>query len=472
MADRWPEPPINANDHDNPFEMIEKFKAHYQDIFLHTAAYPTATASAGYVMELMFQANKVITVLRDKYIADTSPPTPGAPKDNKNSVSEMVMMRKETPSEPCTTEPKAAALLAGNLLPEDSDDEPFCTDDCSDRSQSGDESYDEQEALEAEQDDHENADDDDGGDHALDVAKCESTPEQQKSEIKASALLAGDLLPEDPSDDDYNPEDDSDGSYSSDEYDYSDEDFETTDSEDKGTANNALEDQVPDGVGAIVDEVMENVIHSVVADAIHGDTPNDKNSKGEDTGGMENEEDERGNTPEENTTPTIAERPPHLRSVETVPTYTQAQRQYDAYPDFRIRWYGTTPPYRGRRATVQQEVHDMLRLALTKSGNPALANMAIIQCRAYAMSGDVDVTLRNREDRDLLVKEVQQWLPFVTQSNVARIIGVHDPCLETVFSESRQDVHQEPCGLSRIDSKREKRRRQKQRRRERLSEQM
>lgn len=48
---------------DDPLVLVDRFKQHYIAICHHTADNPTATAPASYVMDVMFQANKAITLL-------------------------------------------------------------------------------------------------------------------------------------------------------------------------------------------------------------------------------------------------------------------------------------------------------------------------------------------------------------------------------------------------------------------------
>lgn len=71
MAQIWPNLDLKADQHDGPFELVDKFKGFYQEIFFHTTNHPTASAPADYVMNLMFHANKIITLLMDEaYISE------------------------------------------------------------------------------------------------------------------------------------------------------------------------------------------------------------------------------------------------------------------------------------------------------------------------------------------------------------------------------------------------------------------
>lgn len=66
MAGKWPSTrPIEDECLDVP-GLINGFKDQYMEICSHTLQNPTATAPAGYVMGLMFHANKVITLLADQ----------------------------------------------------------------------------------------------------------------------------------------------------------------------------------------------------------------------------------------------------------------------------------------------------------------------------------------------------------------------------------------------------------------------
>lgn len=274
MADRWPEPPIKAGNDDGPFELAEKFKAHYQEIFHHTASYPTATASASYVMDLMFQANKVITMMRNQYLADTASPT--IKQDDDNGPPDVIM--REAMPESHTAEPREDVALAGGGLREDgaSDVSSYHTGNSADWSTSSDKPNPVADVSKCP--DNGNG----GGDNELpEVVMREPTPEHNATEAEAGAILAGDLLPEDSSDEDsdYDPEDDSDGSYSSDEYDYSDEDLEDTDDDhgdgedaalDDGVDDDAHESAHDDAVNTAVDEVVEDVVEEAVTNAADG----------------------------------------------------------------------------------------------------------------------------------------------------------------------------------------------------------
>lgn len=62
-ASQWPRPSGLDDQVDDPLVLVERFKRHYISICHHTADNPTATAPASYVMDIMFQANKVVTLL-------------------------------------------------------------------------------------------------------------------------------------------------------------------------------------------------------------------------------------------------------------------------------------------------------------------------------------------------------------------------------------------------------------------------
>jgi hypothetical protein len=70
MASQWPKPEGFDGDID-PFDLVDRFKTHYLSVCHYTADNPTATAPASYVMDMMFQANKVVTLLA-KNLSDVS----------------------------------------------------------------------------------------------------------------------------------------------------------------------------------------------------------------------------------------------------------------------------------------------------------------------------------------------------------------------------------------------------------------
>lgn len=63
---QWPRPSGFDDEVADPLVLVDRFKQHYISICHHTADNPTATASASYVMDVMFQANKVITLLANQ----------------------------------------------------------------------------------------------------------------------------------------------------------------------------------------------------------------------------------------------------------------------------------------------------------------------------------------------------------------------------------------------------------------------
>ncbi|KAJ5194971.1 uncharacterized protein N7498_008409 [Penicillium cinerascens] len=62
MASQWPKPEDFDGDID-PSDLVDRFKDHYMLICRYTTDNPDATASAKYVMDIMFQANKVVALL-------------------------------------------------------------------------------------------------------------------------------------------------------------------------------------------------------------------------------------------------------------------------------------------------------------------------------------------------------------------------------------------------------------------------
>lgn len=62
-APQWPRPATFDDEVNEPLVLVDRFKQHYLSVCHHTADNPMATAPASYVMDVMFQANKVITLL-------------------------------------------------------------------------------------------------------------------------------------------------------------------------------------------------------------------------------------------------------------------------------------------------------------------------------------------------------------------------------------------------------------------------
>ncbi|KAJ5397984.1 hypothetical protein N7509_006097 [Penicillium cosmopolitanum] len=66
MVAKWPSIPPIEDECIDTLGLIEGFKDQYMEICSHTLKHPTAAAPAGYVMGLMFHANKVITLLAEQ----------------------------------------------------------------------------------------------------------------------------------------------------------------------------------------------------------------------------------------------------------------------------------------------------------------------------------------------------------------------------------------------------------------------
>lgn len=76
MASQWPKPE-DFDGHVDPFDLVDRFKEHYLLICRYTADNPTATAPASYVMDMMFQANKVVALLAKNLSDATNARFPG-----------------------------------------------------------------------------------------------------------------------------------------------------------------------------------------------------------------------------------------------------------------------------------------------------------------------------------------------------------------------------------------------------------
>lgn len=60
MTTRWPEPRSQGDDIDDSVDLVNQFESYCQDVFMYTLKNPTAVAPARYVMDMLFQANKII----------------------------------------------------------------------------------------------------------------------------------------------------------------------------------------------------------------------------------------------------------------------------------------------------------------------------------------------------------------------------------------------------------------------------
>lgn len=74
MATRWPEPSFEGLETTSPVELANNFEDYYKDVFMYTLKNPTAAAPARYVMDIMFQANKIMTLMKSEIAA----PAPGS----------------------------------------------------------------------------------------------------------------------------------------------------------------------------------------------------------------------------------------------------------------------------------------------------------------------------------------------------------------------------------------------------------
>lgn len=76
MASQWPKPE-DFDGHVDLFDLVDRFKEQYMLICRYTADNPSATASAKYVMDMMFQANKVVALLAKNLSDVTNAHFPG-----------------------------------------------------------------------------------------------------------------------------------------------------------------------------------------------------------------------------------------------------------------------------------------------------------------------------------------------------------------------------------------------------------
>lgn len=74
MATRWPEPSFEGLETTSPVELANNFEDYYKDVFMYTLKNPTAAAPARYVMDIMFQANKIMALMKSEIAA----PAPGS----------------------------------------------------------------------------------------------------------------------------------------------------------------------------------------------------------------------------------------------------------------------------------------------------------------------------------------------------------------------------------------------------------
>ncbi|KAJ5123252.1 hypothetical protein N7448_009349 [Penicillium atrosanguineum] len=222
MASQWPKPEGFDGDID-PFDLVDRFKEHFLSICRYTADNPTAIAPASYVMETMFQANKVVAVLA-KNLSDVSnarfpeprpEPEPEQPPSNQLSLqdrlaalSNMFEVKQEEPTE----EPSAGVeeadevaqelstmdIFGPDLNPEDSEEdgdwgsessEDDSDDDFYEYGSFRDDSEEEEEGEEGEEEEDSEAqedatilvDDEDMGDECEDeVAEEENPPAEGK----------------------------------------------------------------------------------------------------------------------------------------------------------------------------------------------------------------------------------------------------------------------------------------------------
>ena len=216
MASQWPKPEGFDGDVD-PFDLVDRFKEHFLSICRYTADNPTAIAPASYVMESMFQANKVVAVLA-KSLSDANnarlpqpgpepEPEPEQPPANPLSLqdrlavlSNMFEMKQEEPTEEPSDEVEEADEVAQELStmdifgpdlnPEDSEEDgdwgsESSEDDSDDDyyeygsfgdDSEGDEDKEEEEDSEAQEDAAALEDDEDMGDECEDEVAEEGDP--------------------------------------------------------------------------------------------------------------------------------------------------------------------------------------------------------------------------------------------------------------------------------------------------------
>lgn len=145
MASQWPKPEGFDGDID-PLDLVDRFKEHYLSICRYTADNPTATAPASYVMDVMFQANKVVAMLAknmssvSKVHSPEAAPEPEQPPTNQLDLRERLAVlsnmfkanQQEAAEEPLAGEDdtdeiaqelSTKDILGADLNPEDSEED-------------------------------------------------------------------------------------------------------------------------------------------------------------------------------------------------------------------------------------------------------------------------------------------------------------------------------------------------------------
>lgn len=72
MANEWPEPCFRTDDPENIDDLANQFETFYRDVFTHTLKNPTARAPARYVMDVLFQVNKIIALKKREALGESS----------------------------------------------------------------------------------------------------------------------------------------------------------------------------------------------------------------------------------------------------------------------------------------------------------------------------------------------------------------------------------------------------------------
>ncbi|KAJ5980735.1 hypothetical protein N7481_008033 [Penicillium waksmanii] len=104
MVSPWPNVPPIGDDTESIRGLIDNFKEQYGHVFSHSTENPTALAPAGYVMGLMFQANRVISLMAEKMKNSSDPQLAHLFDTELSSMTAASRAVETTVTEPCTVD--------------------------------------------------------------------------------------------------------------------------------------------------------------------------------------------------------------------------------------------------------------------------------------------------------------------------------------------------------------------------------
>ncbi|KAJ5980736.1 hypothetical protein N7481_008034 [Penicillium waksmanii] len=394
MAAKWPSIPPIEDESIDTLGLIEGFKDQYMEICSHTLKHPTAAAPAGYVMGLMFHANKVITLLAEQLQSSSqkklglaeAPPQFRAPDRSKSKCN----------ASPAPGPSRIAAQASANGI--EAHAVAGRTRDLNDGHVNGTPQHKNPELVPTRVEEHVDHPMDEEGDEKekeIQIAaskSCKENTQKDKAEWGNSSMLQSD-----------------------------------------SSMADAHMAHTPTAAGATVDIEMadismteSNTVENGLSDPLREDMliagDEDPNEEGED---YHFEDDGLDVTSVLSSDIAVTE---HNNPVSEEPL--TAPILYTGPSSFRIRWECSDPPYAAQAYQQYHEDPQKKPLAIVIDLNKALHTSSdktlkkkLIKTVQVQRSGDLDVYPWEGANIEYLIQNAQYWFPHLKKGDAARVPG-------------------------------------------------